>query len=363
MTPFFLFYRGGFMLKKRDVMDILLKCLIAIAVTTIICLCTMSASCKISPEGIRILETDYTTPKLINIQLSNSSQLFIEFDKEIALKQLEITNKENSENKILVDLTNIEKNTAFFIDCKTNFSILEKYDFFGVAEDEKFNTLTFSATLQGFNANVPKLAISELRTYYQKPSMEFVELVAQTDGNIAGMVLEVYYKSEPTKLLLPPVDVKSGDYIIVHGRSLDETCVNESDNWTVASHKDAVADVLDLWINADSKVIGNSGVILLRERENAPPVDALLYTEPGKEEWGNASMKEAAREAVNSGVWVGTDSVEDAAINVKPSGTRTLSKDFSYQDDNEALSKNHWIFVNNGNATIGKENKLTPYEP
>ena len=351
------------MLKKRDVMDILLKCLIAIAVTTIICLCTMSASCKISPEGIRILETDYTTPKLINIQLSNSSQLFIEFDKEIALKQLEITNKENSENKILVDLANIEKNTAFFIDCKTNFSILEKYDFFGVAEDEKFNTLTFSATLQGFNANVPKLAISELRTYYQKPSMEFVELVAQTDGNIAGMVLEVYYKSEPTKLLLPPVDVKSGDYIIVHGRSLDETCVNESDNWTVASHKDAVADVLDLWINADSKVIGNSGVILLRERENAPPVDALLYTEPGKEEWGNASMKEAAREAVNSGVWVGTDSVEDAAINIKPSGTRTLSKDFSYQDDNEAFSKNHWIFVNNGNATIGKENKLTPYEP
>ena len=262
------------MLKKRDVLNILLKSLVAFGITTIVCLCTMSASCKISPEGIRILESDYTTPKLINIQLSNSSQLFIEFDKEIALKQLEITNKENSENKILVDLANIEKNTAFFIDCKTNFSILEKYDFFGVAEDEKFNTLTFSATLQGFNANVPKLAISELRTYYQKPSMEFVELVAQTDGNIVGMVLEVYYKSEPTKLLLPPVDVKSGDYIIVHGRSLDETCVNESDNWTVASHKDAVADVLDLWINADSKVIGNSGVIFTHR------IEILIHPQP-----------------------------------------------------------------------------------
>lgn len=351
------------MLKKRDVLNILLKSLVAFGITTIVCLCTMSASCKISPEGIRILESDYTTPKLVNIQLSNSSQLFVEFDKEITLKQLEITTSKGSEDKIFVDLSNIEKNSAFFIDCETNFSILEKYDFFGVAEDEKFNTLTFSATLQGFNANVPKLAISEVRTYYQKPSMEFVELVAQSNGNIAGMVLEVYYKSEPTKVLLPPVDVKSGDYILIHGRTLDETCLNESDNWSLASHKDAVADVLDLWINADSKVIGNSGVILLRERENAPPVDALLYTEPDKEDWGNASIKEAAREAVNSGVWVGTDSVEDAAINIKPSGTRTLSKDFSYQGDNEALSKNHWIFVNNGNATIGKENKLTPYEP
>jgi hypothetical protein len=52
--------------------------------------------------------------------------------------------------------------------------------------------------------------------------------------------------------------------------------------------------------------------------------------------------------------------VEDAALNVKPSGTRSLSKDFSISE--ATSSKDMWLFVNNGNATMGKENSLVPFE-
>ena len=356
-----------FMIKieKETCLQLFMKILVALMLTTIFCLCTMSASCKIQPEGITILESDYSTPKLKNIQITNSSQLYLEFDKEITLKNLEITSKKNPEDKTSVDISSFGKNTSFFIECGREFSILDNYQFFGVVEDEKYNSLTFSSVLQGFNANIPKLKISELRSYYQKPKLEFVEFLAQSDGNLAGMVLEVFYKSEPIEFFFPPVEVKKGDFVVVHGRKLDESCINESTDLNEATYKDAVPEVLDFWLESDAKVIGNSGVILLRERKNGDLCDALLYTEPDKTDWANNSIKEAAVLAVDSEVWVGSSDVEDAAINKKPSGTRSLSRDFSFSEatsEEDVFSKDMWIFVNNGNATMGSENCLVPFE-
>lgn len=359
---------GGFMIKieKRTYIQLFMKIMVASMLTMIVCLCTMSASCKIQPEGITILESDYSTPKLQNIRLTGPTQLYLEFDKEITLKNLEITSETNPNDKTSVDISIFGKNTVFFIDCGREFSILDNYQFFGVVEDEKYNSLTFSSVLQGFNANIPKLKISELRSYYQKPKLEFVEFFAESDGNLAGMVLEVFYKTEAVEFVFPPVEVKKGDFLVVHGRKMDETCINESNNLEEATYKDAVPEVLDFWLDSDAKVIGNSGVILLRERKNGDLCDALLYTEPDKSDWANNSVKEAAVLAVDLGVWVGSSDVEDAAINKKPSGTRSLSRDFSISEtsslDSEVSSKDLWIFVNNGNATMGSENSLVPFE-
>ena len=340
--------------------EILWKVLIVLCLTFAVCLCTISASCKITPEGITILDSDYSTPKLLNIQISNSNEISLEFDKEIALKELEVRSVSNSTIFSKVNVANINKNKFFALECDTKFLHSEKYEVFGVAEDEKYNTLTFSSILTGYNENIPKIAFSELRTYYQKPKLEFLELYAQTSGNLAGMVLEFYYKDKPIEFVFPDVEVKSGDFIIVHGRKLEETCVNELINKDEATYKDAVAGVLDFWIDSETKVIGNSGAILLRNRKNGKPVEALLYTEPNKEDWGTSYIKEAADEAVKAEVWLGSSTVEDAALNVKPSGTRSLSKDFSISE--ATSSKDMWLFVNNGNATMGKENSLVPFE-
>lgn len=353
-------------LEKTQLLQLFGKICTVIVITTVVCLCGMSASCKVSPEGITILETDYSTPKLVNIQISNSKEIYLKFDKEITLKQLKIASKNNPEDFYFVDVKDFEKNLAFYITCENQFSFLDSYEIFGVVEDEKYNTLTFSSVLTGFNENLPKIAISELRTYYQKPKLEFIELVAESSGNLAGMILEIYYKEKPLEFVFPPVEVEKGDFLIIHGRTVDETCINESENLEEATHKDAVSGVLDFWLDSDSKVIGNSGAILIRERKNGKPVEALLYTEPSKEDWGTSYIKEAAQEAIDAGVWVGSSTVEDAAINVKPSGTRSLSKDFSLSGtanfEEGILSKDLWIFVNNGNATMGGDNSLIPYE-
>ena len=346
--------------------EILLKILTVLCLTFAVCLCTISASCKIDPEGITILDSDYTTPKLLNIQISNSHEISLEFDKEISLKELEVRSVSNPNATSKVDVTNINKDKFFTLKCDNKFLHTDNYEVFGVAADEKYNTLTFSSILTGYNENIPIIAFSELRTYYQKPKLEFLELIARTSGNLAGMVLEIYYKDRPVEFVFPDVEVKSGDFIIVHGRKIEETCINESTNLDEATYKDAVSGVLDFWLDSDSKVIGNSGVILLRNRKNGEPVEALLYTEPSKDDWGTSYLREAAEEAVQAEVWIGSSSVEDAAINVKPSGTRSLSRDFSISEatslGEEVFSKDMWIFVNNGNATMGKENSLVPFE-
>ena len=350
--------------RKIDWLQVVSKIVAALGLTILVCICGMSASCKVSPEGIEILEPEYTPPKLLNIQISNSSELFIEFDKTISLKELEIIPVSNPEEKIPVNVEILEPNTSFYIDCKTKFSAQDEYEIHGVVEDETQNSLTFSSILQGFNDNIPKIALSELRSFYQKPKLEYIELVALSEGNLAGMTLEIFYKTEPIIFVFPDINVKKGDFILVHGRKIDETCVNETIDLCAATYKDSVPNVVDFWLDSETKVIGNSGVILLKNRKNGDIVDALLYNEPGKEAWANETVQQAAEEAFNKGGWEGSGNIEDAAINTKPSGTRSLSRDFSTFEDLEkpVPSKNQWIFVANGNATMGSENSLVPYE-
>ena len=46
--------------RKIDWLQVVSKIVAALGLTILVCICGMSASCKVSPEGIEILEPEYT---------------------------------------------------------------------------------------------------------------------------------------------------------------------------------------------------------------------------------------------------------------------------------------------------------------
>ena len=106
-----------------------------------------------------------------------------------------------------------------------------------VAEDKHGNSLKFALRFKAYNGRVPKIVINEIRNSYQrtlsgtdyKYKFEFVEFYAVTDGNLSGLEFQNASDDKFPKYEFPPVEVKAGDYIVLHLRMLEplETCRDE----------------------------------------------------------------------------------------------------------------------------------------
>ena len=196
-------------------------------------------SCKISPESIHLISGDCSTPELKSIMVTNTNSISLTFSKQIIIEELKIapinSNPDDfvESDVLLIDV--IENEISLDTDISYSYSIYhpmeilcsEQYIVFGTVKDVKDNTLTFSSIITGYNDKVPMLLLSELRTEWSKPKVEFIELFALTSGNTGGMVLESLYNNTPFYYIFPAAEVEAGEYILLHLRSIEEGAVNE----------------------------------------------------------------------------------------------------------------------------------------
>lgn len=339
------------------------KAVITLALTVIVLICVSSFSCQLSPEGITILGGTYDCPKLAGFSIEGKNRLQVAFTKEVSLSELKVVNADATPEEFASENT-VPAETGITVDedgtCRydmtfdTVFDCGSKYVLYGVVEDSRGNSLSFSSGFSGYNDNLPGIVLSEVRTEYSKPKLEFIELYVLESGNLGGMVLEVYYGAKKNEFIFPSTEVTQGEYIVLHMRTVEET-EDELEDVTVCKAADSCPVARDLWFPSESKAIGKTGVILLRERENGSLCDALLYAESSKSYWPQDSMKEAAREAFLAGIWKEGDETDLAVCSDKCTTTRTLSRQ-NYDEEGPAA----WIVVATSSATPGAPNSNKP---
>ena len=88
--------------------------------------------------------------------------------------------------------------------------------------DSNGNSLSFSVPVTAFNDRVPKLRINEIRTVYSKPKVEYIELYALSDGNLSGVQVSCAMNTANPAYEFPAAEVRAGDYIVYHLRSVEE---------------------------------------------------------------------------------------------------------------------------------------------
>jgi len=170
------------------------------------------------------------------------------------------------------------------------------------------------------------------------------------------------------------VEVKAGEYVVLHTRTVEEGCVDETgENLGLSKGVDAQTDARDFWISGSKKLLHNTNGLWLLDQDDRV-LDALLLSETadladvsttlartfaaaaeflGKRK---AWLPPAADTAPQD--WIPAPS--DAVITKGTTNTRTLCRDESIPPGPRALN---WYITATSSATPGKPNNPKRYVP
>ncbi|MDR0448653.1 MAG: hypothetical protein LBH07_08285 [Treponema sp.] len=224
-----------------------------------------------------------------------------------------------------------------------------------LVEDTNKNTLNVLVSFRTRNDRVPDLVINEIRTAYSKPRVEFVEFKALSAGNLGALRLFAAYAREEPIYEFPPVEVKKGEYIVVHTRSIEDGLVDElGTNLAASKGTDALITARDLWIPGSTKLLHDTNAIYIMDQDDKIIDGVLLFS--GNYKWKD-SVAAAAREMARQGVWSGSEP-EDAVKADGNTATRTINR---IETRKNSFSAADWYITVTSGATPGKANNPNRY--
>jgi hypothetical protein len=197
------------------------------------------------------------------------------------------------------------------------------------------------------------------------------QLLVLENGNTAGLCLIDGTRDFIRQYkVLPPVEVKAGEYIVVHTKPVgtpDE--IDETDSPVECSAADSVMEAWDVWIAGGSGLSGNNGVISLYSHSNGELLDGFLYsnrTSSSDENYrgfGSLDTMTRADQLWLQEGWMAAGRLiapEDAVNPDNSTATRSICRLPDGEDSNSAAD---WHIVDTSQSSFGSENSLIEYVP
>jgi hypothetical protein len=235
-----------------------------------------------------------------------------------------------------------------------------------LVEDELGNTLGALIPFRAKNDRIPAVQITELRTEYASPKVEFVELKTLSAGNLGALRLFIAGTgmAEPV-FEFPPAEVAAGEYLVVHLRTLDPASVDETTaDLSLSGGTEALPDARDFWAPGAVKRLRKTDAVLLLDQDDRI-LDGALLSENPDNAWAKEDLDRAAKLLAAQGAWqnaAGSRSLSprDAIPAKGTTATRTICRVETAEDTDSAAD---WIIVATSQATPGKPNSDKRYEP
>ena len=327
----------------------------------LICLSCTEISMKEDENSINVIP-----PKITDLRIINSDS--VEFDFSGNIQPLEKVF--NISPDLGIESMELIKSTL-----KITFSASqnpgEEYFIKGAVRDKQGNSLTFCAEFYGFNPFIPDLLLNEVTPQGSSSHPDLVELYILENGNMAGVTFFEGTKEDyEDKYIFPPIEVLSGDYILIHTKPEgipDE--INETDDKSASGGIDASDSAYDIWPPGFSGLSGNNGVLSVYSGPGGSLIDAFLYsnrTSLSDEKYrgfGSLSvMKRMDYMAAEEGwIFSGDQISPEDCVNPDPStATRSICRSSSSSDSN---SKSDWHTVPTSMYSFGSVNTDDIYTP
>jgi len=212
------------------------------------------------------------------------------------------------------------------------------------------------------SSRVPQLLINELRTEYQRspPRAEFIEFKMLSAGNLGGIrVFIVTNTRNPFVYEFQPVEVKKGEYVVLHLRTLEDSCRDEyGDDLNESGGSGASPTARDLWVPGNTKLLNKTGAVYVMDQDDRI-LDAVMLAEDTIPARSIANFFEAAEFLYSKGVWKSADGTKpghEDAVKTSRIGsalTRSVSRDETAPNTNTAAD---WYITADGGVTPGGEN-------
>lgn len=320
--------------KLCNAKEICIVLLQTLFITSIVVFSVIPFSCKVTSAGIEFIGGDYSAPTLDEMNVVDNQTLKIKFSENVKVTNAVIsprivgisdssihsTNENLSPSlaaavgeygKIDCDVVYDNENHFVTFRLQEATEIGREYELFGVVEDRIGNSLTFTVPFSGYNATIPRMIMTEIQIKYGKGSSggqpiyrgEFVEFLALEDGNLIGLELFSASDGEKKKYQFPNIEVKKGEVILVHLRTVGEGCVNEELDYNAATAPHSKDEIRDLWDeNTTARFNDSSDVIILRNRVDGSIIDGIMYASADAVEW-KTGVAESAVELQQYGIY------------------------------------------------------------
>jgi hypothetical protein len=239
-----------------------------------------------------------------------------------------------------------------------------------LVKDRDGNTLNVLVPFRTRNESFPSFIITEVRTEYSKPKVEFVELRMLTAGNLGALRMFTAANGLDTPLFeFPPAAVNAGEYVVVHLRTPETAVVNETGGDLAAvpytKENEAQPDAMDFWIPESKKRLSKkAGAVFFADQDDRI-IDALIFSESAAGSfWQDEKMTQAAELLGEAGAWTAADGgipcPADAVLSRDTTATRSICRDETIADSDSAAD---WYITATSCATAGKPNNPKRYVP
>ena len=331
------------MKKSKKVRNCLYRTIMpALLLIVAVVLSMLPFGCRSSVEGIDFLQGDFSVPEIMNVQVTDPYSISLDFSKPVHVNMACISEKSEDDGESgrargdAVQVSSLLEDDG----CKVNFvteektKIGQKYILDAELEDESGNTLMVQVEFKGFNDRIPSLVMSELRMKKKskKAGPEFVEFYALSSGNTSGISLVSGANGMENRYEFPAMEVKAGEYIVLHLRNDCEGSVDETGtSLALAKAPDCVNTARDLFVprgDKDKRFLGiGSDIIYLQNVNTGELYDALVVIDKVKNpEKIPDSLLEAAALVEQSGLWLDSEGNPSCTIESAVNGS-SIDKD------------------------------------
>ncbi len=309
---------------------------------------------------------DIMAPTLTRIKADTAKSFIMEFNEPLSSKISAI----EIDNNLNVTSAKITENTLSFEVDKPGDPGKE-YTITASVQDLVGNSALIVEKIYGFNPRIPMLLINEFITEGSKKNPDKVEILSISDGNTAGITLqEGGIRTYKQRVILPAIQVKKNDFIIVHFRA-PKDAVSETTHKGESKLDIAYEEAWDVFHSHEKLTgIGNSnGALVLLKNPNGDPLDAVIYSnkkdDTTKEKRGfiQKEMYAWVKEIETWNMWQSKNaSVVFPSDTLDPTNS-TTTRSINRKEKNDTNSVDDWYIVNTRKSTFGATNSTEVYTP
>jgi len=309
--------------------------------------CILLVSCSTGDAAMsRMMGGSSQALTFLNCQASALDELEFVFSQPVTITSI------NLEPEIPID--SVENGSTIRIKLAENPQpgVLITADL--VAEDERRNSINVLVTLRAKNDRMPELVINELFTEYasKDEKTEYIELKMLTAGNLGAMRVFIIGNSTAARETIyefSPVEVNSGEYVVIHLRTLNETSRNEyGTNLAESGGRYASASARDFWIpGTTAKLFHKTAMVYVVNQEDRI-LDAVMISENPDSSWPREHFTETENLLLEKNAWNGI-----AASSAGITATKSISRDETAANTNSAAD---WYVTATSGMTPGGRN-------
>ncbi|MCL2443437.1 MAG: hypothetical protein FWD13_08250 [Treponema sp.] len=234
-----------------------------------------------------------------------------------------------------------------------------------LAEDEKRNSINVLVSFRARNNRMPVLVINELCTEYSNPRTEFIEFKMRSAGNLGGMRVFIIGNSNAARETIyefPPVEVRNGEYVVLHLRTVEDSSRDElGSNLAESGGRNASRTARDFWIPGNTKLLHKTAIVYVLDQDDNV-LNAVMICENPNSPWPRDYFSEAAHFLFEKEAWKSSDGETcrpiDAVRSAGTTNTRTINRDEARANTNSAAD---WYITATSSATPGTLNNTRRY--